>query len=86
MDERVQRVIEEFVKRLKHVHSEAKVEVQDFKWSTEDVNMDVWIPPITDEEEEADFHEKVSELTGDLFEETSIYILALVRSTDAAEV
>ncbi len=86
MDEQVWRVIAEFAERLRKVHPEAKIEIKDFKWSTEDVNTDVWIPPIADEEEEANVHDKVSQLACDLFHETGVYILALVRPSDTAEV
>ena len=45
MDERVQRAIDEFAKRVKQVYPDATTEVQDYKWSTEDVYIDVGIPP-----------------------------------------
>ena len=86
MDERACKALVEFAERLRQVCPAAKVEIKDFKWSTEDVNTDVWIPSIADEEEEADLHDKISELTGDIFYETGVYILALTRASDTAEV
>ena len=41
---------------------------------------------MADEEEEDKIQEVVSDLRWDLFEETGVYILALARTSDKAEV
>lgn len=86
MDERIQRAIDEFTKRVKQVYPDATTEVQDYKWSTEDAYIDVGIPPMADEEEEDKIQEVISDLRSDLFEETGVYIIALARTSDKAEV
>jgi hypothetical protein len=90
-DRQISGAIWEFTRRLREIHPEAMAVIKDFKWEEEDVYIEVKIPPMTKEEEaeydeeEGDIYEKVSRLTGDIFEEKDVYILALVHP-DKAEV
>ncbi len=86
MDKRVGRSLKEFTRRLHEKYPDAIVEVEDYKWSTEDVSVTIQIPQGMTEEEEDHFLDIRTELTGDLLHETGVYILALARTPDKAEV
>ena len=87
MEGRVDQVVKEFIKRLHKAYPRAIVEINDYKWSTEDASLDVYIPvDLTEEEEEDKFLDTRTKLAGDLFDSTGVYILALARSSDTADV
>ena len=86
MEGRVDQVVKEFIKRLHKAYPGARVEINDYKWSTEDASLDVYIPVDLTEEEEDKFLDTRTKLAGDLFDSTGVYILALARSSDTADV
>ena len=86
MDKRHNLVLEEFIERLSQTYPEVTIQVNDYKWSTEDISLEVVIPNGLTEEEESDFLDKQTEIAGDLSRETDVYILALARSPEIAEV
>ena len=79
MDEHVSKVFCEFHRQVREWCPEARVDVMDWKWSTEDVNLGVVIPDMAEESEDR-LREMVSGLEAEILERTGVYILALFRT------
>ena len=79
MDEHVSKVFYELHRQLKEWCPEARVDVMDWKWSTEDVNLEVGVPDMAEEAEDR-LREMVSGLEAEIMERTGVYILALFRT------
>ena len=84
MDERVKQAVEEFVTRLGRTYAKASVEPKDYKWSTEDVSLEIRNQFPMTEDEEDQLSDLTTKLAGDLFDEMGVFILTLVRSADGS--
>ena len=82
MDTKTKTVVEQYIRRMNQAHPEVKVEIKDYKWSTEDVTVEILIPDTVAEDVEDTILDLRTELTGRLFDSTGIYILAVARTVD----
>ena len=85
MDEKTCQALAALAERLTRSYPQARIEVKDYKWSTEDVSVEVLVPRGMTEEEENQLMDTVSGLTGDLWRDTGVYILALERRQETTE-
>ena len=80
MTSRTQEVTREFIERLFKDYPSVRVKVSGEKWSTEDVTIDLVIPPDMTPEEEDEFLDAQTRIATHLFTTTGVYVLAVARS------
>ena len=79
-NDRVTEVTRQFIERIRQDFPSVKVNVNDQKWSTEDVTLDMVIPPAMSADEEDALSDASANLAIHLLDTTGVYVLAVARS------
>ena len=82
MDRKTKQAVDEFTLKMHMAHPEIPVEVKEYKWSDEDATLEILLPKTITEDEENDILDMRTMLTGNLFDSTGVYILAVARTVE----